>query len=1056
MRVKHLLLLTAFFFFTLPGIAQYTYYVTPNGDDAASGSSWTEAATLYGALSKTGKGDTIRIAEGDYYVSADTGSWTITNDLTIIGGYSTGEIAGAKPHGNASSTVLHGCKQADGAGANRRVLNIVGRPQLLIRVTIENLIITGGNGRDEVPYIVADLAGQDAQGGGILSCYAETVLRDVTITENTAADGGNYNARGGGIAGIESVLTLTGNTVIKNNTAASSSTNVNGYGGGVMNRGGSLIINENASIENNIASAGSGGGYGGGIFSEGDLAIIILSGGTITDNKAVSNPTNKASGEGGGIYNGNRIDTRAVTAIKGNIATNGLGEGRGGGIYNSRFADIDLSCGLIESNIAVNNPSNTVYSFGGGICNDGKVVLQTGIVIKDNIGTNGLGESSGGGIYNAATATLTLSGGLIESNIAINHPSSNARGVGGIYNDEGVLDWKDAVIIRNNRASSHGKETEDNIHPIHIAWTLDLSYIIPEQCVTTDRGAGSYAIKKNQKFEFVLTVAEEYINIEPDVTSYGTVINPVDKNNYGIYQYALSETAGIQLVQIELAGNVVLPELPQGISYNRYQSGTTYRVAAGYNFEFSLAVSDSLLYRNLIITADGGVLEPIGVKDSIYSYSLKVTTSHPAIQIRYASNTVNLHQPPAGMTLSHQPGIHFVLAGNTFEFVLTTDAEYKNKEVIVITDDGTVLLPFEKQEENGGTAYRYALTVSKSMDIQFRFDFTVVRILDLPNGFSAAPYKAGKEYPIPFNSVFNFTLTVINENYKSIQPGIMVDGVILNPDSVNDVTYHYSLRVKESTDFRVVLPTLHAVSFIPLQGVSVESSQPRVGDVHYVSPGSAFTFTLTVTDERYKYVEPIVTAGGNVLSPNRKSDSYSYQYSLTATSNITVQLQLDYREITFVSTVGDGIKIAFYGDNYTSNKIFCVKPDMTYRFSLQTAAAYRTMTLSLLVNGKPHTINKMADGNGLYEFSLGMVSEPVRVEILLHPDAAVFPENEVKIYTRNGSLVAESPAETLLTVYALTGQIKAQRTVTGTESIALPQGTYIVKAGTERRKVTVK
>ncbi|OAV73089.1 hypothetical protein Barb7_03001 [Bacteroidales bacterium Barb7] len=60
-------------------------------------------------------------------------------------------------------------------------------------------------------------------------------------------------------------------------------------------------------------------------------------------------------------------------------------------------------------------------------------------------------------------------------------------------------------------------------------------------------------------------------------------------------------------------------------------------------------------------------------------------------------------------------------------------------------------------------------------------------------------------------------------------------------------------------------------------------------------------------------------------------------------------------------------------------------------------------------------------------------------------------------YSRNGFLIVESPvAETQVTIYTTAGQIQARCQVSGTKSIALPKGIYMVKAGTEVRKVIIR
>jgi predicted outer membrane repeat protein len=67
--------------------------------------------------------------------------------------------------------------------------------------------------------------------------------------------------------------------------------------------------------------------------------------------------------------------------------------------------------------------------YGGGICNYGNLKIENG-VIAANKALDGQ-KGAGGGIYNGDGATLTLTGGTIKDNRAING--------GGIYNDNGAL-----------------------------------------------------------------------------------------------------------------------------------------------------------------------------------------------------------------------------------------------------------------------------------------------------------------------------------------------------------------------------------------------------------------------------------------------------------------------------------------------------------------------------------------------------------------------------------------------------------------------------------------
>jgi hypothetical protein len=147
-------------------------------------------------------------------------------------------------------------------------------------------------------------------GGGGIKCvrgFPAVTLNHSTVTENTAglAGGGIDNSRctqmtltnstvsgntaggAGGIFGEEGTLTLTNSTVSGNKANFTAPLHANG--GGIFYTDGSVTLSGSSSVEGNTAENGAG------IFSSVKNSVVL------EDSSSVNG--NKASGEGGGIFN---------------------------------------------------------------------------------------------------------------------------------------------------------------------------------------------------------------------------------------------------------------------------------------------------------------------------------------------------------------------------------------------------------------------------------------------------------------------------------------------------------------------------------------------------------------------------------------------------------------------------------------------------------------------------------------------------------------------------------------------------------------------------------
>jgi hypothetical protein len=176
-----------------------------------------------------------------------------------------------------------------------------------------------------------------------------------------------------------------------------------------------------------------------------DLRSLFVTRG-LTDATVPTNDT------GGGILNSRGTITLVQTTIQGNTADNGAGISNDSGRLN------------VANTLIQNNTTRTGGGGGGGLYNDGSLVIEISIIRGNRANTNGGGiyngqggqtqtfrttfdqntaGSTGGGLFNAADGRLTLERTLVELNTATNG--------GGIFN-AGVTSRVSLItsLVRNN------------------------------------------------------------------------------------------------------------------------------------------------------------------------------------------------------------------------------------------------------------------------------------------------------------------------------------------------------------------------------------------------------------------------------------------------------------------------------------------------------------------------------------------------------------------------------------------------------------------------------
>jgi predicted outer membrane repeat protein len=304
-------------------------------------------------------------------------------------------------------------------------------------------------------------------GSGTITFNCGTAQIDLsstkTIQAHTTIDGGGMltlsgqNARRLFVVNGGASLTLR-NIVLTNGSSS-------GDGGAIYNDLGGALILENSTIRNSKAGAS-----GGAIVSYGALTIAgsrlenneALNGGalyprwsgaqtTIVGSVLFNNrATDTTDGWGGAIL---AWDGAAVTIEGSDISSNSARNG--GGIYN-----FDNSILTLQSNTLLQN--NVATLSGGGVFNAGTATLSNvtlngnsasiggglasvGTATLSNVTLNGNSASSGGGLINGGSATL--------NNITLNGNSATNSG-GGLYNNSTTA--LSNVTLSGNTAANGG------------------------------------------------------------------------------------------------------------------------------------------------------------------------------------------------------------------------------------------------------------------------------------------------------------------------------------------------------------------------------------------------------------------------------------------------------------------------------------------------------------------------------------------------------------------------------------------------------------------------
>jgi hypothetical protein len=432
-------------------------YVASGGPDIGDcSSSASPCGTIQYAVNQSVSGDWILVAQGTYTYNAGTDPCTFFQtravvcvygkNLTILGGYSTGDWSTANPTGNL--TVI------DGGNTYRGVI-VNGFNTAPTNLDMEGFTIQ--NGRAQGPLYPGVPGGR---GGGMWVNTAATTLKDV-VFKNNRSIGDNYPAAGGGAGGSADGSGLSidaspaGTSSLLQRVTFDSNQSLGGVGsirGGVAFGAlfvyASTVTIEDSTFTNNFARAGSstGSGFSGGLAADALGGAIAFEQGSATLNRIV--------------VTGNQ-------AIGGNAATS-AGGSFGAGIYTEDSSSVSISDSIVNGNVSqAGNAVNGGYGSAGGILiyNGPATINRVKVVANRAIGgstTGGgsAGSAGAGGIYlwrtnSSVNGNSSVTNTIITDNYVGTGSGTVPGGGGGGVQAQGVTaTFIHCTIARNQLGSS--------------------------------------------------------------------------------------------------------------------------------------------------------------------------------------------------------------------------------------------------------------------------------------------------------------------------------------------------------------------------------------------------------------------------------------------------------------------------------------------------------------------------------------------------------------------------------------------------------------------------
>jgi hypothetical protein len=382
-------------------------YVNGTAVGANNGTTWINAYTnLNSALNSSKNGDAIWVSSGD-----QTATFTITNFVTLVGGFSGIETNSSSRNYNSNTTTLSGF--LPGGGRTHQIVTIKSGSI----VTLDGFTVTGGN--CPTPGVSPDSGGGIIQqAGSSLSVFNSSFISNTAVSYGGACCLNGY-ATFGNCRFLNNSAPYNGGGAIQNSTYALIVTNCY-FSGNSASRGGTMELQNGAAAY--IADSVFVGNYAGGGLGYSDQLGVIRnwgSGATL----AVVNSTFLSNSFTSYNSNSAVINAQSTNSIIANnifSINNGMTPVNPVAIIIGNLSDITITnSGNLHASVIFRNPGNILGADGVlGTADDGLYLV-----------TNSPGIGAGNTNYAPAT---DITGKLRNASLGIDVGAYDIHAISGL------------------------------------------------------------------------------------------------------------------------------------------------------------------------------------------------------------------------------------------------------------------------------------------------------------------------------------------------------------------------------------------------------------------------------------------------------------------------------------------------------------------------------------------------------------------------------------------------------------------------------------------------
>ncbi|MDR2791869.1 MAG: right-handed parallel beta-helix repeat-containing protein [Tannerellaceae bacterium] len=982
------------------------------------------------------------------------------------------------------------------------------------RTTLKNVTVRNNTGADVAIGFGGGIYNADSSS---LTLESDVYIMDNIASRGQAAGsgGGIYNLGQLTIAKSEGTVVVSGNCAVGNKLSSAT-----GLGGGLVNdRNGKVTVSGTLDVRHNTATVGTGAGKGGGIavLSGGlfDIEETEKSHLIVTGNIAVGNPGGFSSGAGGGIYvnadeGAGLADLRinytirdSMVQITDNCATVGLGNGKGGGIFIGGDGRVIFAGSTyILHNYAINNPKSSGTGSGGGLYRDTEEGTSIAIgtaapLIMDNVVTNG----TGGGLqpFGMWTITLLKGTGIADApNTTVYEVIASPFDLA-LKMDKGFHIATPQLYGRDTTfTSSYFSEVDTSYHfdieAIPGVANMELSAQTSTRAIVFisnspglsfyPGGTGKVMVDAGKPFNFsVRKTAEKYRATR--IVSVHTVDgkelprSAVEADSFA-FHYAFPLPAYDTIWADLDVCRIVLEPAKDGTLYvdksqlwEEEEGDSTCLVtymASGKTFQLKVKSETTPQ-----VLANDLLLQPQERNTAANTYTYFYTVPKDTDSVRIVSYLYRVQD----IDVQLSPGLELIPFG-TGHYIMNTGRQQVSgnfqisvkvlnplgvQDVDVFAEaDGIEVVYLGK--DHAKKEYYFSVLVSKMttrvIPIYVGYKSIARVTFDDPEDIYGTlsvdllPQFDG-DYYLSLGDILRFTVDV-DDDLQPLVKAISQHGetIFIAPVSWGKYTYTYDFPITDIDTFHIHIvkePNIALSLLFPPELTLLGNHIGKDIDGGYkmnIVHGGEYTISFKA-GAYYRLAQPLIRVRGDEEFP---SIGDTISFVLRNLTNDT-EVEVDFGELNHIisfSVTDPDIRIT------AETSMFAIARGSDYAFIIDLPGG----TPIVIVNGQAVTSSVQSDGT--YKVVLSNISQDM--EISIHeaapsptpPTAAVSvlrPEIKVAVLS-GGILQVESATPVPVTVYTLTGRIQAHVQVNGAVRLPLSRGIYLVKTGTEIRKVVCR